>query len=317
MDTKNFWVRALAIITTGLLTTQSHAAPIATYSNDFNGVLNGAASGLAFDRWSITGASSAVSTRSLPDSASRAAQNHVGSGFLGEFGGNDEVRLHLASLPTGMLSISIAFDLYLLRSWDGMSGGNIAAQYSGDDIFGFGYNDTRLLEASFSNGAQQQSYCPGWSQSSCAATFGSVGSLKNQLGFGFGLWTEEDQRDGAPQSLVYQFPDYTMNAFQYEGESIAFSFFSRGLQIRQQALPDGYDSQGTPFAYVDESWGIDNLRITVNQIPDGLGSSPSPVPEPTSLALMLVGLAGIVASRTRRRTGGEGGIRTHGTLRYA
>jgi hypothetical protein len=300
MESRKLGVHTLAILIAGLLAAQAHAAPVATYGNDFNGTLNGAATGLNFDGWTVTGASSVVSTRGLPDGASTAAQAHVGSGFLGEFGGNDEVRLRLANLPTGVLSISIAFDLYLLRSWDGMSGGDTSAQYSGDDVFGFGYNDTHLLEASFSNGAQQQSYCPGWSQSSCAATFGSVGSLKNQLGFGFGIWTEADQRDWTAQSLVYQFPDFTMNAFQYEGENIDFSFFSRGLQIRQEALPDGYNDQGTPFAYVDESWGIDNLRITINQVADDLRIDATPVPEPASLALTLAGLAAVLASRTRR-----------------
>ena len=284
MNSRNAWARALGIIASGLLVTQAHAAPVASYSNDFNGMLNGTAAGLNFDSWSVTGSSSSVSTRGLPDAASAAAQAHVGSGFLGEFGGNDQVRLHLNNLPTGALSISIAFDVYLLRSWDGMS-----AQYSGDDLFGFGYNGTKLLEASFSNGSQQQSYCPGASMSSCNATFGSVGSLKNQLGFGFGLWTEEDQSGFIAQSLVYQFPDFRMSPFQYEGDSIDFSFFSRGLQIRDEALPNGYDKQGTPVRYVDESWGIDNLRITVSQ-----------VPEPATLALTLAGLIAVLASRVRR-----------------
>lgn len=300
MKTKSFWVRTFSIITSGLLVTQAHAAPVATYSNDFNGALNGVASGLAFDSWSVSGASSVVSTRGLPNAATSAAQSRVGAGFLGEFGGNDEVRLNLSNLPTGALSISIAFDLYLLRSWDGMSGG-----YSGDDVFGFGYNNTSLLEASFSNGAQQQSYCPGGG-TSCDATFGSVDALKNQLGFGFGLWTEEDQSGWTPQSLVYQFPDFNMHLFQYEGESLSFSFFSHALQIRDQALPDGYNTQGTPFAYLDESWGIDNLRITVNQIINDPGTAPNPVPEPASLALTLAGLAAILMSRTRRSTPATG-----------
>lgn len=294
MASKNRWVQALGIITSGLLATQLQAAPIAAYSNDFNGDLNGDATGLDFASWAVTGASSSVSMRGLPVGASAAARDHVGTGFLGEFGGNDEVKLRLANLPTGMLSISIAFDLYLLRSWDGTS-----AQYSGDDVFGFGYSGTSLLEASFSNGAQHQTYCPGSVDPSCGATYGSVAALKNQLGFGFGIWTEEDQRDWTPQSLVYQFPDFTMSPFQYEGDSIDFSFFSRGLQIREEAVPEGYNHQDTPFPYLDESWGIDNLRITFHQLTDDVPIDPNQVPEPATLALTLAGLTAIFASRAR------------------
>lgn len=276
----------------------AQAALAASYNNDFNNPgdpLSGTASGLSFMGWTLTSATlGSVPVRGLPAGASATAQSFVGSGFLGELGGNDVLSLTLGGLPAGPLYVSIAFDAYLLRSWDGES-----VTY-GPDTFGFGYNNATLLAATFSNGAATQSYCP-YGGSSCAPTFSSDAALKDSLGFDFGLWTPGDpneSRGAIPMSLVYQFPDpvngsapgYQFSPFVYTGSEITFSFFSSGLQLRTDALPAGYDLQGTPLAYADESWGIDNVRVTV-----------SPVPEPSTLLLSFVGMAALIGWRRLRK----------------
>lgn len=275
----------------------AQAAVAAGYTNDFNNpadALTGTASGLSFLGWTLTSATlGAVPVRGLPAGASGDAQSFVGSGFLGELGGDDVVSLTLGNLPAGPLTVSISFDAYLLRSWDGES------VTFGPDTFGFGYNGTTLLSATFSNGAATQSYCP-YGGSSCAPTFSSDAVLKDSLGFDFGLWTPGDPNEGRgsiPMSLVYHFPDpvngsapgYQFSPFVYTGDQITFSFFGDGLQLRTDAVPAGYDLQGTPLAYADESWGIDNLRVTV-----------TPVPEPSTLVLSFLGLAALIGWRRLR-----------------
>jgi hypothetical protein len=62
---------------------------------------------------------------------------------------------------------------------------------------------------------------------------------------------------------------------------VTLTFFSQGLQVRDDLT----------FPYLDEAWGIDNLRVSVA------------VPEPAPAVLVLSGLLvlGLAGRRLRRR----------------
>src|SRR5258706_2469132 len=83
-----------------------NAAAAVVYMNDFQGAVG--------SEWSST------STSQTPTPYVINGQN-VARQFLGEFG-NQSVSLTLAGLPVHN-QVTLDFDLYLIRSWDGNSGG--------------------------------------------------------------------------------------------------------------------------------------------------------------------------------------------------
>jgi hypothetical protein len=216
--------------------------------------------------------------------------NLTPTNFLGEFGGaqtvgqngnvqpipGDVVKLHL-NLPQDTTSVRLKFDLYLLRTWDGSG-----VQYAGPDTFGYGYNDTTLLSATFSNGQGEQSYCPGAGMSPCQASFGSDLAAKNRLGFEVLLDPPPgiESQKGDPMSLLYHFSSAPIS--YVGGGAITFFFFSAGLQLTTDPTQ--------PVA--DESWGIGGVNVTITS---------AAVPEPGAWTLMLLGMALLALSIRHRR----------------
>lgn len=217
--------------------------------------------------------------------------------FLGEFGGaqdaqdppnplpGDMVQLHL-TLPSNTASVSLDFDVYMLRTWDG-----VGVTYAGPDTFGYGYNNRTLLSKTFSDGLGEQSYCRFTTLAQCESTFQSDPVQKNRLGFNVEL---PDANGNPPQpkpmSLVYHIHtsdpiDYGANGpIPYSGGGpITFFFFSNGLQLADASHP----------MTADESWGLDNVSVTV------LAAA---IPEPNSWALMVPGLTLLLLVSRRRRT---------------
>jgi hypothetical protein len=243
-------------------------------------------SGTIGPQWNFSGVqygTPAILTTAPPDGSK-------GNPFLGEFGGaqdaqgaslpGDVVQLKL-TLPSYTASVALDFDVYLLRTWDGQG-----VPFAGPDTFGYGYIDkmqhsTTLMSKTFSNGAGNQSYCRGTSLASCAPTFASDPAQKNQLGFGVALPPPPGSggpNEGDAFSLVYHI--HSTDPLSYGaggpipyagGGDITFFFFSSGLQVQ----PAG----GTHPVTADESWGLDNVRVSVNT-----------VPEPKAWALMVLGL---------------------------
>ena len=222
--------------------------------------------------------------------------------FLGEFGGaqttdssgnvqpttGDVVRLKL-TLPKNTATVNLSFDLYLLRTWDGGIG-----SFAGPDVFGYGYNDghadVNLLSASFSNGAGDQSYCPGTTLTSCSATFGSVLAAKNNLGFGVARDPNgPGPARGQPFSLLYHMPDAPI-PIAYSGGDITFYFFSSGLQVVPVDERQNVAADARVPAVADESWGLGNINVTYTLA----------VPEPATWSLLLGGLALLALSARRR-----------------
>jgi hypothetical protein len=156
--------------------------------------------------------------------------------FLGQFG-NDSPSLALTGLPAHT-KVEIAFDLFIIRSWDGNS------TPFGPDVWELRVADGQaLLETSFSNGARQAYPYP-----YPAGDFDScTGSIEtNTLGY---------MVAGAPSDSVY----HLAYAFHHSEDAISFLFEGHGLESLD-----------------NESWGLDNVVVrVVSEIAPVLYSHPT------------------------------------------
>lgn len=185
------------------------------------------------------------------------AGNQFGGQFLRSATAN-KVTLTLAGLPTHD-ALSVQFLFAAIDSLDG-TGSFPSGDYFRIDIDGV----TRIRE-SFANAtdSQIQSY---------AAPAGVELARKVDLGFGGpgGYYRDSAYDLGA---------DPTFQHFAHTGSSVTIEFWMEGEGL--QSLDD-------------ESWAMDNLRVTA------FNATTPPIPEPSTYALMLGGLA-LTAWLARRR----------------
>jgi len=269
----------------------SNAPAIVLYQDNFQSNVIG-------PEWDFSGVH--VGNALIETTSPTAASHLPPTKFLGEFGGaqttdsaghlqpatGDVVKLNL-TLPHDTATVSVSLDLYLLRTWDGGIG-----NFGGPDVFGYGYikgqTRTDVLSASFSNGAGDQSYCPGTQLTSCSPTFGSVLAAKNSLGF---TVARDPQGPGPtlgePFSLLYPIPG---TPIQYAGGHITFYFFSSGLQVVPDNERPHVSANAKVPAVADESWGLSNVKVTYTLA----------VPEPATWSLVLGGLALLAPFAGRR-----------------
>jgi hypothetical protein len=181
------------------------AASAFTYFNDFEG------QPASWTEWS---------------SQSQATTPVGGRKFLGIFD-NHTVTLTLTGLAPSS-QVNLAFDLFILRSWDGNS-------YNfGPDYWKLSINGTTYLDTTFSNNfGNQQSYPGNYYTNNTPRT----GALENDtLGYGSGGWGDS----------VYHL-------------SYAFTHGSGNLVIAFT----GYNLQG----WNDEGWGLDNVQVEGSVVP--------------------------------------------------
>src|SRR5258706_2605905 len=151
---------------TALCSLNSTAAPV--YFNDFQGS--------AGNEWSSPSLSQ-TPTPYLVNGQPVARQ------FLGEFG-NQNVSLALAGLPEHD-QVTLAFDLYLIRSWDGNSGGAVEDAL-GHDYFGVNVaGGPTLLYETFSNGNPAGQSYGGQGQPSGQYAPMTGSAEQYSLGYGF------------------------------------------------------------------------------------------------------------------------------------
>jgi len=178
--------------------------------------------------------------------------------FLGEFS-NDTVSLNLSSLSQHN-TIHLQFDLYLIRSWDGSSTGT-AIDY-GNDIFKLAIgNGTVLLEDTFSNG------------NPAGQSFGSAANNPYHAGAAEAYSLGYTFYDGIQQSGQVMDSVYRFNfEFTHSASLLTLNFSGNGLQ-----------------SIDDESWGLDNVRV-------------SAVPEPATAPLLGLGILALGWHLRQRRT---------------
>jgi hypothetical protein len=204
------------------------------YSENFESPI-----GSSYPHWTATGYAyrgNGMEGSGVQPVSNVAAPN--GERFLGEFGGprivsgppfvsiTDGVLLTLDALPPHT-SVTLAFDLLVLKSWDGNS-----PQYGPDRFRLQVIGGPTLLDTSFSNNqktAKEGSF-QDYPHAGSPPQTGAV--AVNRLGYQFFGDT------------IYQLR-YT---FPHTAETLAIAFSS-----------DMYEGKGTE----DESWGIDNVLVTV------------------------------------------------------
>lgn len=176
--------------------------------------------------------------------------------FLGEFG-NDTVSLSLSGL-TPHNALTLSFDLYLIRTWDGSSSGT-AFDFGNDSFKVAVGNGPVLLDETFSNGNPAgQSFGPAAinPQFTGAAETYSLGYLVP-----YSILLEPQVMDSV----------YTLSyTFAHNTDLLTLDFSGYGLQTLD-----------------DESWGLDNVRVSM-------------VPEPGVVPMFALGMLAL-ALRVRRR----------------
>jgi hypothetical protein len=165
---------------------------------------------------------------------------------MGEYS-NEVVTLTLKDLPSHS-RVSVSFDLFIIRSWDG-NAINWPVEYSrqlfapqgiiGPDIWTFQANGSTLLQTTFSNWLDSDPLMPNLPQ----AFPGSypLGSYPAQTGA------------SKVNSLCYNNHERPMDAiypmsfvFDHTGDTVTVDFSAMGLQD-----------------ITDESWGLDNIQVSL------------------------------------------------------
>ncbi|MEQ9370100.1 MAG: filamentous hemagglutinin N-terminal domain-containing protein [Coleofasciculus chthonoplastes F3-SA18-01] len=155
--------------------------------------------------------------------------------FLGRFSGNDAATLTLDNLPPHSQA-TVSFDLFLIQSWDGNAEVCCNGLIIGPDIWKLSITGGQtLLHTTFGNPEpnfpRDQAY-PG--EFPGGQYPGGTGSVNDELGY-FSI------------DSVYQF-------------SFPFLHNNGGLQLNFASALPGYTG------IQDESWGLDNVRVSVQPI---------------------------------------------------
>lgn len=228
------------------------AAQVQIYSNDFED------SSPIGPEWTLLG--SAPSTDTTPGTS-----QHPADTFLGQLS-NDTLSLTLHNLHPAHTTVSLSFDLYIIRSWDG----NFSTDERGPDFWG-------IDEGPIPTDPEDWEFVTTFSNWNPAVSNDPHQAFPDAYGTGDYL-----PRTGTIENntLGYQWNTYDMDAVYHidvidrphTGADLTFSFGAQHLQD-----------------LADESWGIDNVQVSIN------------VPEPATIGLLVIGAVPLILYRRNRR----------------
>jgi hypothetical protein len=164
----------------------------------------------------------------------------TGRSFLGELG-NETTCLDLSNIPAHTY-ITLSFDLYIIRSWDGNQVDRLpVARFLdlspdliiGPDTWRLQANGNTLIQTTFSNWPFYMQAYPAWYPGGSNPPLTGASEV-NTLGF---VWGTE-VRDS-----VY----HLTFTFEHTGDTLQADFSALGLQ-----------------ALYDESWGLDNVSVAIS-----------------------------------------------------
>src|SRR5262245_55872191 len=215
------------------------------YFNDFN-----AAPGTTYSEWTSGGYSNSanragtVAAGSVPQTVAAVTSPNGRQSFLGEFGGpvlvaappydpqhfvrvDETVTLTLRDLKPHTF-VTVAFDLYILKSWDGNN------QTYGPDRWSLRVQGgPTLLDTTFSNNPKTGADLSQQNYPVANSPYQSGAASVNTLGYTF--------YGDSIYHLSFNFP--------HQGDTLILNFSS-----------SLFEGKGTP----DESWGLDNVRVSSN-----------------------------------------------------
>ena len=185
--------------------------------------------------------------------------------FLGQFW-NDTVSLNLANLPQHT-SVTVSFDLFVIRTWDGniVEDPGFPGEVIGPDVWDMSVvGGTALIHTTFNNhdfNNWPQAYPGSYPSGDYLARTGAVEN--NTLGYTWGGY-------GVIDSVYHPV--------------ITFDHFAGNLEL---AFSSSLVDWNPPIGIDNESWGLDNIVVSV-------------VPEPGSLIALACGVLGLAGIRRRR-----------------
>lgn len=191
----------------------AQAQPLHVYSNDFEtGHIDGWTTDVTNPKWQQP-----VEISTTPDGVQR---------FLGEFG-NQSVHLALNNLPAHD-SITISFDLFILRSWDGNTD---------PDLWLFSVDDSLMMRTTFSNVTYPQAFPGTYPNTRADARMGAVAN--NSLGF---IWSEPNVYTGPLDSY------YRLSFSLPHTAALLTLDFAAQLKDARPVMSN-------------ESWALDNVSV--------------------------------------------------------
>jgi hypothetical protein len=171
-------------------------------------------------------------------------------GFLGQFSGDESVVLNLTDLTAG--EYSLAFDLFIIRSWDGTE----KFLNRPPDLWSVGLDGQMpWLLTSFSNTLNSQTYPLAFSPGSFNS--GATPAAARYSGTTNGARFDADEVN----SLGFLYPGVGVNDAVYR-QAFNFTVGPGSAAIR-------FSGQGLE-GLADESWGIDN--VVVSRVPEPSGA---------------------------------------------